>query len=545
MARSYLTKAVSKTSIPQSEPLDERQVPNSAGGYAYPVDDKVRLDRFLILGTEGGSYYSSERDLTKTNVKNIERLIKGDGLYVVSRVADISLSGRAPKNDPALFVLAMCAAHGNDETREAAFAALPKVARIGTHLFHFAQFVQAFRGWGRGLRSAVGEWYQARGAEKLALQLIKYQSRDGWTHRDLLRLSHPKPKNEEQKILFNWAVKGWPDIGDKPHSNDKVSQVWAFEAAKRLKPGQTKELVGLIRKYDLPRECVPTEFLREKAVWEALLENMPLTAMIRNLGNMTEVELLKPNSKAVGTVIKTLGNRESLQKARIHPVAVLMALRTYSAGHGIRGSKTWTPVQSIVDVLDEAFYLAFDNVPSTGKRWFLGLDISGSMWSGNVAGVPNFCPGEATAALALVTMRTEKQYFAGTFTTQFKQAPINAKMDLTTASRALTNCEMGGTDCSLPMLYALQRQIEADVFVILTDSETWAGKVHPTEALRQYREKMGIPAKLAVVGMVSNDFTIADPNDAGQMDVVGFDTAVPTLLNDFVSGGGTVTAEEE
>jgi len=436
-------------------------------------------------------------------------------------------------------------------------SALMKVARIGTHLFHFAQFVQAFRGWGRGLRSAIGEWYQARGAEKLALQLIKYQSRDGWTHRDLLRLSHPKPQNEEQKILFNWAVKGWEDIGDKPHSNEKVRQVWAFEAAKRLKPGKTAELVGLINKYDLPRECVPTEFLRESAVWEALLENMPLTAMIRNLGNMTEVGLLRPNSAAVGKVLKAVGDREIIGKARVHPVAILMALRTYSAGHGMRGSKTWNPVRSIIDALDEAFYLAFKNVPATGKRWYIGLDVSGSMASGDVAGVPNFPPRDASTALAMVTMKTEKNYFVGAFTSGtsrtmhhgydagITEAPINARMNLTAAIKAVSDLPFGGTDCALPMLHAMQNKIEADVFVIVTDSETWAGKVHPNEALRQYREKMGIPAKLAVVGMVSNEFTIADPNDAGQMDVVGFDTAVPTLLNDFVSGGKTVTVEEE
>ena len=56
------------------------------------------------------------------------------------------------------------------------------------------------------------------------------------------------------------------------------------------------------------------------------------------------------------------------------------------------------------------------------------------------------------------------------------------------------------------------------------------------EALRQYREKTGIPAKMVVIGMVSNGFTIADPEDAGSMDVVGFDSAVPELLADFVQG---------
>jgi 60 kDa SS-A/Ro ribonucleoprotein len=44
---------------------------------------------------------------------------------------------------------------------------------------------------------------------------------------------------------------------------------------------------------------------------------------------------------------------------------------------------------------------------------------------------------------------------------------------------------------------------------------------------------MGIPAKLIVVGMTVNNFSIADPSDAGMMDVVGFDTATPQLMADF------------
>ena len=54
------------------------------------------------------------------------------------------------------------------------------------------------------------------------------------------------------------------------------------------------------------------------------------------------------------------------------------------------------------------------------------------------------------------------------------------------------------------------------------------------QALRQYRERTGIAAKLVVVGLVSNGFSIADPNDAGMLDVVGFDTAAPAAIADFI-----------
>ena len=54
------------------------------------------------------------------------------------------------------------------------------------------------------------------------------------------------------------------------------------------------------------------------------------------------------------------------------------------------------------------------------------------------------------------------------------------------------------------------------------------------QALRHYRERTGIAAKLVVVGLVSSGFSIADPADAGMLDVVGFDAAAPAVIADFV-----------
>ena len=132
---------------PQSQPIPgSTQVPNSAGGYAWQVDDWTRLDRFLILGAEGGTYYIAERDLVKQNHDAIVRCIQADGARAVNRIVEISDSGRAPKNDPAIFALALVAAHGNAEAKALAFQNLGQVCRIGTHLFHFAEYVNALRG---------------------------------------------------------------------------------------------------------------------------------------------------------------------------------------------------------------------------------------------------------------------------------------------------------------------------------------------------------------------------------------------------------------
>ncbi len=283
-----------------------------------------------MLGSEGGSYYATEQALSLENAEAVKRCIALDGSRVVREIVAVSEAGRAPKNDPALFALAMCASLGDDKTRREALAALPVVARIGTHLFHFAQFVDGMRGWGRGLRQAVGNWYSAMPADKLAYQAIKYGQRDGWSHRDLLRLSHPKPVSEQHFGLYHWITQGWEGVGEQPHPDAVLRLVWAAERAKTA--GSAAEVAALIREYRLPREAVPTQWLNDPFVWEALLEEMPMTALIRNLATLTRVGLLVGQTPETRRVTAQITDAARLQKARVHPIAVLSALEDLRAG---------------------------------------------------------------------------------------------------------------------------------------------------------------------------------------------------------------------
>jgi len=521
--KTYTTYSSKET--PQSEAVPGKDmVENSAGGYAFQIDDWKRLERFLILGNEGGTYYASPRKLTRENADCVLRCLKEDGKRTVGVITEISTVGRAPKNDPALFALAMCAGLGDQETRRTAFEALPEIARIGTHLFHFATYIEQFRGWGRGLSTAIKNWYQDKPVDRLAYQVIKYQSRDGWSHRDLLRLSHPKAAGEHN-ALYHWIVTG--EVIDGLHE-----LVVAFEGAKVA--GSAKEVIPLIEKYNLPRECIPTELLNEPSVWEALLVKMPMTAMIRNLATMTRVGLIAPMSQANGRIIGSLEDESVLRKARIHPIAVLSALVTYSSGEGARGKHSWGPVSQIVDALDSAFYKTFQNVESTGKRWLLALDVSGSMDWGEISGVPGLTPRMASGAMALVTANREPQHHTFGFCHEFVPLAISPRQRLDDIIKTISGLRFGGTDCALPMIYATLNNIPVDVFAIYTDNETWAGNIHPFQALQEYRRKTGISAKLIIVGMTATEFSIADPDDGGMLDVVGFDTATPQVMSEFV-----------
>ena len=538
------TKMFSTKITSQREPIPgTTQVPNAAGGFTWTLDDWGRLDRFLMLGSEGGTFYVSERALTIDNAEALTRCLTADGVRAVHRIVAISEAGRAAKNDPAIFALAMAAKLGDEATRRAAYAAVPRVCRIGTHLMHFAEYAQGFGGWGRGMRKAVGAWFNGKTAPELAFQLAKYQARDGWSNRDLLRLAHPRAASPSHDRLFAWAVKGAlpPGGADDP----ALAVIVAMDQLKAL--DDVSAVAQLIRDLRLPRECVPTQWLGSPEVWDALLDAMPVGAMIRNLATMTRVGLLTAGSAATKQVAKQLRDARRLTKARVHPIAVLSALMTYKAGRGVRGSAAWAPVAAIVDALDAAFYASFGAVEASGKRTLLALDVSGSMAVGAVAGVPTLSPRIASAAMALVTAATERQHQFVAFTAAagghggkwgggtpgITTLSISPRQRLDDVVDSVGRLPMGGTDCALPMTWARQNKVDVDTFCVYTDNETWAGDVHPAQALRAYREARGIPAKLVVVGMTSTGFSIADPRDAGMIDVVGFDTSTPPVIADF------------
>ena len=86
------------------------------------------------------------------------------------------------------------------------------------------------------------------------------------------------------------------------------------------------------------------------------------------------------------------------------------------------------------------------------------------------------------------------------------------------------------------MIYAKKKNLKIDVFIVYTDCETWVGDIHPSKALVDYRRHSGIDAKLIVVAMTSNGFTIADPEDPGMLDMAGFDSAAPQVMKEFIQG---------
>lgn len=267
---------------------------------------------------------------------------------------------------------------------------------------------------------------------------------------------------------------------------------------------------------------------------------MPLTSLMKSLGKLATLKLLDPMvaNTCAPLVIERIKDQEAFKSAKIHPFTILVAIKSYESGKSSKSKNKWPCNGAIIDALNETFYASFDNVVSTGKRFLLALDVSKSMKYGGVNGSSVVNPATATAAMAMATARSEKDYKMLAFSKTVVEISLNPTMKLHHIAKEISTIPVvGGADCCKPIRWALEKKEKFDVFVVYTDCETWPSTEKPVDVLRMYRKEMGIPeAKLVVCALTSQTITVADKTDNGMLDVAGFDSMTPNIISSFVRG---------
>jgi 60 kDa SS-A/Ro ribonucleoprotein len=550
---AYSRLGLSATKTPQSLPIPGRESEmtlNNAGGFGFVLDDWERLNRFLILGSEGGTYYVGENKMTAENAQAAIRCIQQDGVRAVKAAVEINLNNRAPKTDSQLYVLALAMKFGDQQTKNAVTAAAPSLLRTGTHVLHFVAMLDSLGGWNRSKRRVINNWFEKTPVADLAYQVLKYRNRDGWTMRDALRVTHPSTYEPERKALFDWTCGRTSDLNLLP---DVIKAHVGMQTVLAAGAPLIEVAKNAIDSH-IPREALPTEALADPAIWRALLPKTPLHALLRNLGTLTAKGVLS-TTEEVDLVVNKLTDKAAIHKSKVHPFAVLLATLVYQSGAGFRGSQTWTPVPAVLSALEDAYDLAFANVTPTGKKILIGVDISGSM-SMPCMGTP--VPASlAASAMAITLARIEPHATVVQFDTAVQRImPVTKR----TGIASLASTSGGGTDTAAPILWALGRPpvskyyryssyfaapeprntLESapqqfDAIVILTDNETWAGHLHASEALTDYRRTFG-PTKLIAAALAANHASIVDPTDPLSMGCAGLDANLPSIVSEFIRG---------
>jgi 60 kDa SS-A/Ro ribonucleoprotein len=548
---NYKFATKNATATPQSKPIPRRKSEmrkNLAGGYGFKASDWQALRRWLLVGSMYGAYYQGKEEMTEQNVEVLERLIKEDPVRVAEEILSASKKGMSWQTPVyALVLLSM----GDGRAKNAFKEVFNEVIRNASQLYSFFSYVKGLRGFGTLIHKAVKGWLETRDANELEYQFLKYQQRAGWSGKDVLRMIKPVADDNLKTAVYNWVAGG---TKKNPFYDVFPAELERINVYEKLKKGASESDVGdAINKYRLTWEMIPGNIKQTKKTWIALFDNMPVGATIRNLGNLTE--------KGVFDAVKRIDHlearlsKERLAKAYIHPIALASAMKIYESGGGLGKSKlTWDPVPRIHDILDVAIEGCFDSVEPTGLHFFHACDVSGSMTGGSVGNMW-MTPLEVEGVMCLATVRSEKNYFVGGFDTNFKVlsgfrrttsfADVMVEPDIgwglgrtNQRSKSIWPSNFGGTDADAAYRYAIKNNIYTDVFVFWTDSESWSGRRHPAQGLKEYRSKINKNAIAIYNTLVpyGDHITLADPKDPRSYDIAGFTSETPRLINMFARG---------
>lgn len=599
----------------QQKPRDGHEdimIKNNADGYTYSISDEEMIDRILILGTNGNTYYSSAEKLTSEAIDFINKMVKdGKGEMIINKVAHVYETGNAPKQDTVMFVLSMLTQSTIPiNVRKLGYKIVSKL-RTFSQLYMWIGIRKNLGGtksFGKGVRNALYELFSSKTGDQLALQSTKYKSRkcgkEDWAIQDVIKCAHitSNKLSPESQLVMSYLIKNMEKAEEdfKKYESDPkciaVMQYLRAVEAVKLDTCTSDTAIQLIRQHRLPREVLNTKLLNDCNVWKALLftttvgekgkiirkVTMPITALIRNLGVMSQRELFE-DEEIVDLVSNYLKNKNVLKYGRVHPVALLVAKLTYQTGKGLKGKLSWKVNNKIKQALEDAFYEAFGNIEGTGKRILHGVDASGSMRSAMCA-VPNITASQAVATLVMEAIKREDKYHkmnlekgeesnfvqdvlifdtGGVFVNVKPENSLDQVINITNVNNG------GGTDCSLPMTKAIDLYNSSggkkglyDLFIVYTDNETYYGNIHPSDALDKYRKLTNIDAKMVVVATTPTLNTIGygyggygrknildktDPknNSPLALNVVGFDLNAPTLIRNFTIGNINIQKPDE
>ncbi len=421
--------------------------PTTRNQESFPAYERSIEEQYLqtlLTNTLGNTFYATENELLQ------EANLLHDAILDV----DAEFAAKAmifARNEGFMRLQPILGLAKLSETFPALFAtAFPQVIKIPSDL---SDFLTILNGQGRGeggraVKRSVGTFLNTV-SEYWAL---KYNGRGrGYSLGDMVATSHVKAKDERQNRLFRYVM-------GKETALEGLPQLAAFEALKRALTDE--ERIRWIAEGKLPHEIVTGAIKPTEKIWNAILEQMPTFALLRNLNTLDRAGVLDERQDYIS---ERLTDSVALTKSKILP------FRFLTAYHEIE--KSW-----IKDILRQSVELTFDNLPHIEGRTAVFLDVSGSM-NGQYLRIGS------VFALALYK-KTQGQSLFWTFDTQvYDPKPSRVDSILTQAERIVSQ---GGTDTGAPVRALIRENSIYDTIIMITDEQQNTGSAFYRE-LRNYR----------------------------------------------------------
>lgn len=281
------------------------------------------------------------------------------GTEVVEIAKKVLKEGGGASRPAAIFVLAACC-RTEGPACPAAYSFVKNLDNADDLLLFvkYSMDLTAQRsGWGSGFRRAIKAWYLERfGSLELAEQLTRFKQRHSWSHKDVLKQMHAKPKNQVQGMVFTHAMFGTDKAREVLNSipNDdsmkkEAEEVFAYlDAASALRKirrpkgtgidfPQLQTAIELINKHKLCLEHCDNTLYMIPGIWEAVFERLTFTQILSFLPHLRFNRILKPEehglNKAVVAGLKRIHDALTRDPTEIippvSPALVLISMQTY------------------------------------------------------------------------------------------------------------------------------------------------------------------------------------------------------------------------
>jgi 60 kDa SS-A/Ro ribonucleoprotein len=493
---------------------------NHCGGPCTFINRQERFQRFLILGSES-SYYCPSATLKGETIECINELCEqelGADIMILT-ILKLDKERRVPKHSHILFAMAAMCNHSEEMRRRVYEELLIPCCRTISHLFEFFSYINHIS-WGRHAKKWLNQWLTRFTPREFAYQVTKYRNRKGFKPADLLRLLHPVETGSRNNV-YKYCLDQWEFDEDDLELSTYLANVDIARYSTLL-----EDVIPAVLKHQLTWEHIgQQQLLKEPSLWEIfLISHMPFQAVLKNICRMLECGVRQDY------IIHYLTNTELMEKTKMHPIQFLLALHMVAHSPDLAKEN-----HRLVMHLERCFTDAFQFVTPSQARLLVGVDVSASMDGSTCVGARSLTAREAACAFAMVLKRTEPYVKIMAFSDTLVPFQITEEDRLTNIIEKARQIPFGGTDCSLPIQYAIENKLIVDAFVVITDNETNYGRVHPKVLLERYRSSINPMAKMVVLSTASTNVSIADPTTNYMLDIAGFDASVFDVMRDFLT----------
>lgn len=506
----------------------------------------------LMTNTLSNTFYVSQEGIVKETLEVLRAMSDKDPEFLAKALVHARTKGLLKL--VSTVGLAVLSENKTKAGQEAFRKVFRHVIKIPDDLREFASMVRT-GGFGKkafmGLRKTMVQNWLRHMSEYHA---VKYGSTasEGITLRDILRLTHPRPKangdadkkgrdydrlrNGAQAELFGWLVNGWKEVGPEPSPTNP--QVWALEKVKRSEDDQ--EIISLVRKHRLPQEAViPSVKKMTKPIWLALLEDMPYMALLRNLNTMGRHGVLEDKT-IVKEIAQRISDKENVASSKQFPFRFLSAFKVFNGPQEIR--------DALVDALEHSFI----NMPEIkGLRVVVSNDVSTSM-DMKVVGRKKPQPGRpdnspqcreiaALFAAALFKRCDDSVILPFNTVAQPELGRVSKRDSMMTIAQKI-GVLSGGTNLGAPCEYMMDKPEKVDVFILLTDDEDWAGSGFLT-AFEAYKKRKNPAAKAFCVRLAPKKTFSAPPGYPDVHFAEGWSAEILSYIPLALNSGGSQVDE--